>query len=106
MVSCESRVQFVSTMHNGSSSVISSIVSLTLPHTTSRRLNMFNGRCFVSLKSSLLFSINTYTQYYSSIAEAVQLADPGERIVVHPGVYNEHITLNKSVSLIGVGQLL
>ena len=48
----------------------------------------------------------THTQYYSSIAEAVQLADPGERIVVHPGVYNEHITLNKSVSLIGVGELL
>ena len=42
-------------------------------------------------------------QYYLTISEAIEDSDEGDRIVVHPGVYNEAIVVNKPLSLIGAG---
>ena len=42
-------------------------------------------------------------QYFSTISEAVQSSSEGDRIVVHPGVYNETVELDKPVQLIGAG---
>lgn len=45
-----------------------------------------------------------HVQYYSTVQEAVDCSPKeGQRIVIHPGVYNESVTLNKPVSLIGAG---
>jgi F-box protein 11 len=44
-----------------------------------------------------------YSQYFSTISEAVQSSSEGDRIVVHPGVYNETVELDKPVQLIGAG---
>ncbi len=42
-------------------------------------------------------------QYYSSINEAITDSNNGDRIIVHPGVYNEVISLSKEVTIIGAG---
>jgi parallel beta-helix repeat protein len=38
---------------------------------------------------------------YSSIQEAINAANPGDLIVVAPGIYDEHLFINKSVRIIG-----
>jgi hypothetical protein len=38
---------------------------------------------------------------YSTIGEALENADPGARIYVHPGLYQESLILDKSVEIIG-----
>jgi F-box protein 11 len=41
---------------------------------------------------------------YSSIADAIAAADPGNRVLIRPGVYKEHLTLEKPLELIGDGK--
>jgi len=41
------------------------------------------------------------TEPYKTIQEAINNASSGATILVHPGVYNENVVVNKSVSLIG-----
>ena len=43
-------------------------------------------------------------QYYPTILSAVAGSSEGDRILVHPGVYNESVVLDKPVSLIGAGE--
>jgi parallel beta-helix repeat protein len=38
---------------------------------------------------------------YSSIQEAINAANPGDTIEVSAGIYNEHITVNKTVNIVG-----
>ena len=38
-----------------------------------------------------------------SIREAIKAANPGDTIMVLPGIYNENILINKAISLIGAG---
>jgi len=46
-------------------------------------------------------------KYYATVSEAISSSrEEGGRIVVHPGVYNESILLDKPVSLIGASRLL
>ncbi len=40
---------------------------------------------------------------YTSIAEAVEAARPGATIKVAPGIYDEHLILDKSVAIVGRG---
>lgn len=40
---------------------------------------------------------------YQTISSAINAASPGDSIVVHPGIYNENIVINKKLSLIGEG---
>lgn len=44
-------------------------------------------------------------QYYSTISEAISDVTEGDRsrIVVHPGVYNESLVIDKPVTIIGAG---
>jgi F-box protein 11 len=44
-----------------------------------------------------------YTKYFATITAALQSANEGDRIVVHPGVYNESLELDRPVELIGAG---
>ena len=41
---------------------------------------------------------------YPTISEAVEDADPGSTIIIYPGVYKEHILVQKPLRIIGVGQ--
>ena len=43
-------------------------------------------------------------QYYPTISSAIVASSRGDRILVHPGVYNETVLLDRSVSLIGAGE--
>lgn len=40
---------------------------------------------------------------YSTIGEAIRNATPGTQIMVHPGVYRESVSIDKSVQIIGEG---
>jgi F-box protein 11 len=42
---------------------------------------------------------------YHSIGEALAAAQPGGRIVIRPGIYDESLTLTKAVELVGDGDL-
>ena len=53
---------------------------------------------FCSKNSQVLIS---FSQYFTSINKALEGSNEGDRIIVHPGVYNELVMFNKSVSLIG-----
>ena len=45
-------------------------------------------------------------QYYSTISEAIsETEDEDTRIIVHPGVYNETIELDRPVTIIGAGMM-
>ena len=39
---------------------------------------------------------------YTTIQSALQYATNGSKIIIYPGVYHEHLFLNKSISLIGL----
>ena len=54
-------------------------------------------------RNSYAFCTYLVSQYYSTISSAIAGSSDGDRIIVHPGVYNENVVLNKSVSLIGAG---
>jgi parallel beta-helix repeat protein len=41
---------------------------------------------------------------HTSISEAIGTASPGSRILIRPGVYREHITIDKPLELIGDGK--
>ena len=48
-----------------------------------------------------------YVQYYGSVSEAISSSKvEGQRIIIHPGVYNENIVLDRPVTLIGASRLL
>ena len=40
---------------------------------------------------------------FTSISEALEYAEPGSTIYVESGVFHEHLTIEKSVSIIGIG---
>ncbi|HEV2914182.1 MAG TPA: pectinesterase family protein [Pyrinomonadaceae bacterium] len=42
---------------------------------------------------------------YTTIAEAIKKAEPGARIMVRPGLYNESLTIDRQVEIIGDGPL-
>lgn len=46
-----------------------------------------------------------YRGDYATIAEAVEAANPGDRILIRPGFYQEKIVLNKPLEIIGEGDL-
>jgi len=41
---------------------------------------------------------------YPTISEAIAAAKPGDRIVVHPGTYNEGLIIDKPLEIVGEGQ--
>ncbi len=41
---------------------------------------------------------------HTSISAAIAVADPGNRILIRPGVYREHLTVDKPLELIGDGK--
>jgi F-box protein 11 len=45
----------------------------------------------------------SYVKYYSTITEAIENSPKYERILIHPGVYNESIMLDKPLALMGTG---
>ncbi|MDH5788654.1 MAG: right-handed parallel beta-helix repeat-containing protein, partial [Candidatus Bathyarchaeota archaeon] len=58
-----------------------------------------------SLTKKTVFGVNVIwvPDSYSTIQEAVDAATPtNNSILVRPGTYNEHVTINKSLTLIGV----
>ena len=64
--------------------------------------------CFLHI-SCTIFCTNVFLlclQYYSSIAEAIELSphDKPTKIFVHPGVYNETIVVDRPVTLVGAGE--
>ena len=63
-----------------------------------------------SLPPSLYFLICMYflyVSYYGSVSEAISSSkEEGQRIIIHPGVYNENIVLDRPVTLIGASRLL
>ena len=42
---------------------------------------------------------------HSTITEAIEAADPGDRILVHPGLYDEGLVIDKPLEIIGEGDL-
>jgi len=40
---------------------------------------------------------------FATITEAIQAADPGDRILVYPGLYEEGLVLDKPLEIVGVG---
>ena len=42
---------------------------------------------------------------HSTITEAIKAADPGDRILVHPGLYDEGLVIDKPLEIIGEGDL-
>jgi parallel beta-helix repeat protein len=42
---------------------------------------------------------------HTSISEAIAAADPGNRILIRPGIYREHLTVDKPLELIGDGRM-
>lgn len=43
--------------------------------------------------------------HYSTLQQAVDLADAGSKILIEPGIYSENVTINKSLTLAGHGWL-
>ena len=65
----------------------------------SQFLRVFWFTCLTSLVVIFL----PHMQYFSSISDALRSSGEGDRIVVHPGVYNESLQLDRPVQLIGAG---
>jgi F-box protein 11 len=42
---------------------------------------------------------------YHSVAKAVESAKPGDQILIRPGVYNEHLIIDKPLEIIGSGEI-
>jgi parallel beta-helix repeat protein len=60
-------------------------------------------RCFPKNKSLLTVS-SIGEGDYKTISEAIASAEPGARIVVRPGTYQESLILNKPLTIVGDGQ--
>ena len=60
-------------------------------------MSMLSTRLVITVSGSTIHHV------YSgeSIQDAINLAQPGDTIIVHDGIYHEHVTINKSISLIG-----
>lgn len=46
-----------------------------------------------------------YRGDYATISEAIEAADPGDRIIVRPGLYQEGLVIDKPLEIIGDGKL-
>ena len=57
-----------------------------------------------SLENSILYVGGTGPGNYSKIQDAINDSEDGYTIYVYYGIYNESIVINKSVSLIGIGE--
>jgi hypothetical protein len=54
-------------------------------------------------KPGIIDLSNFYLQPSEAIQDLVDLAQPGDRITIGPGLYNENLILNKPLSLLGAG---
>jgi nitrous oxidase accessory protein len=44
---------------------------------------------------------NNEAGYYQTLQELIDNTDEGERLILPPGIYHEHLIINKSITLIG-----
>ncbi|MEM2841575.1 MAG: hypothetical protein QXN62_08475, partial [Candidatus Bathyarchaeia archaeon] len=65
--------------------LILNVLSMQLPLVTAAELHVGSG------------------QTYTTIQAAINDATDGDTIIVHPGTYNEVITINKGLRIIGAG---
>jgi parallel beta-helix repeat protein len=55
----------------------------------------------VNFDSAIAQTTRVVPDTYATIQEAIDAADPGDTIYVHSGTYNESISINKTISLVG-----
>ena len=57
-----------------------------------------------TLNGRILYVGGTGPNNYTKIQDAINDAKDGYLIYVYPGYYNESIVINKSISLVGIGE--
>lgn len=64
-----------------------------------------NNEISKNLAERILVVDKNQTGSYSSINEAIMAASPGDRIIVHPGIYEEGLIINKPIEVVGEGDI-
>lgn len=81
----------------------SSSGSIGVPYSEDQ-LNYLRGRSSKNEPPTLVVD-QAQGGHYSKITEAIEAADPGDRIVILPGIYEEGVVIDKPLEIIGMGRL-
>jgi len=71
-------------------------------NTTYQGLNDWDNPIRIDLAIVHTAEIDGTGKFYYNIQDAIDAASPGDTIWVYPGTYNEQVTINKQLSVIGV----
>ena len=72
------------------------LLSITLPTPIGSQLHLRTMKPVKAYSKTIIVPTN-----YTKIQDAINAADPGDTIYVYNGTYNEHVIVNKTVTLIG-----